>query len=229
MTNKDKFIDKYKMLESVTREKFSLKKEDSISYFLQNKYNTQPMKSNIAFCQDVRNLLQHSGSQTMFVDPNDEMISFVDSMIERIRNRKKCSAAGVGIKDVFFGTMEDNVMEIMQGMRKAEYTFAPIIDAKGGLVGVFSMTSLFNYIADEEIVDVSEITFADIKKYLSLDKREMEYFMFAKASEYVEDVFDKFKKSNGSKPIMGMVFVTVSGKKTEPVQRIMTAWDMMQE
>lgn len=228
MTNKDKFIDKYKMLESVTREKFSLKKEDSISYFLQNKYNTQPMKGNIAFCQEVCNLLQHSGSQTMYVDPNDDMISFVDSMIERIRNRKKCSAAGVGIKDVFFGTMEDNVMEIMQGMRKAEYTFAPIIDSKGGLVGVFSMTSLFNYIADEEIVDVSEITFADIKKYLSLDKREMEYFMFAKASEYVEDVFDKFKKGNGSKS-MGMVFVTASGKKTEPVQRIITSWEMMQE
>ena len=57
------------------------------------------------------------------------------------------------------------------------------------LIGTFDENSLFNYIADNEIVDVDDnLKFSDIMVYLSYTDREMEDFIFVKSTMYVEDL-----------------------------------------
>ena len=102
MTNSEIFLEKYKQLEETVHSTYNLRNEDSISYYLTGQSKYKRYADDIRYCQDVRNLLSHKKkiSDSFAVEPNEKMIQFVDSLINSIKNRPKCSDIQIKFKDV---------------------------------------------------------------------------------------------------------------------------------
>ncbi len=230
MSNADIFLDKYKQLEEVVRSTYHLRDADSISYYLSGQVKYQKFKDEIKYCQDVRNLLSHKKklNNSFAVEPNQHMLHFIDALINKISNRSKCSDIQIKFKDVCWRTINDSVQKAMYVMRQNLYTHVPILNEQNKVIGVFDENSIFTYLADEEIVCVdSSLKFSDIEKYISLDNREMESFVFVKSDSYVEELEDEIQKAFNKGRRIGIAFVTANGKKDESLQGIITPWDII--
>ena len=229
MTNADIFIDKYKQLEEVVRSTYHLKDNDSISFYLSGQVKYQRFKDDIKYCQDVRNLLSHKKklNNSFAVEPNKQMIEFIDNLISRIKKRAKCLDIQVKINDVFWETIDGNVKETMKKMRENLYTHVPILE-NGIVIGVFDENSIFNYLAKEEIIEVdSELSFKDIEEYISLEGRDMEEFLFFKNDGYVEELENIIESYFRKGKRAGITFLTQNGKPNERLQGIITPWDII--
>lgn len=229
MSNADKYIEKYKLLEEIVRSTYNLKDEDSISYYLRNQASFKEFNDDIKYCQDVRNLLSHKKklNNNFAVEPNDQMLIFIDRLIEKIKNLPKCKDIQIKKSCVFWQSLDGPVKQTMKLMSEKMYTHVPILE-NDRVIGVFDENSIFNYLAAEEIIEINEsLTFQDIQQYLSLDDREMESFLFFKPTAYVEELKDKIEVEFKKGKRIGIVFITNNGKRSEPLQGIITPWDII--
>lgn len=229
MTNADKFLDMYKQLEEVVRVTYGLGDSDSISYFLTKEKKYKNNKEAIKYCQDVRNILSHKKKidKNYPVEPSDSMIEYIEKLIERIKNRSKCSDIQVTLKNIYWQDITGSVKDTMKIMQEKTYTHIPILE-DNIVIGVFDENSIFNYLASEEIVEIDdELTFSDIKDYIGLDDREMEQFIFVKSTEYVEEVERKIENAFKKGIRIGIAFVTNNGKPSGSLQGIITPWDII--
>ena len=229
MDNSELFIEKYKELESVVRKTYNLRESDSISYFLKNQDKFNRYYDDISFCQEVRNFMQHKKKidGRFAIEPNAAMLSFIDQLISRVASRPQCKDICIKFKDIEWRAPSDSVKSAIKIMRQKVYTHIPIID-HGVLIGVFDENSLFNYVAENEIVDVDDkLCFQDILPYLSITDREMEEFLFVKPTMYVEDLEKEIEKNFYKNKRVGIAFITVNGRENEPIQGMITPWDII--
>lgn len=230
MTNADKYIQAYKELETTVRSIFQLSQEVSISHFLKNERSTAFLKTEIQYCQDVRNLLQHreriSGNQYPIV-PTDEMVAYIQNTIERLRNRPRCSNIAIPQSRIFSATMKDSVRQTINTMRQHRYTHVPIMEARK-VVGVLSENSIFNYVVDEGIVDIDDnLVIQNLSKYLSMNRDDVEVFSFQPSSLFVDELEKVFEEEFRKGNRLGMVFLTANGKSDQEVTGILTPWDVL--
>ena len=116
----------------------------------------------------------------------------------------------------------------MAVMREKSYTHIPILNDKKEVIGVFDENSVFMYIADEGIVAIDEnLTFSQIEKYLSLEGREMESFIFVKPNSYVDELEDKIEDAFNKGQRIELAFVTANGSKNEKLQGIISPLDLI--
>lgn len=229
MSNVEAFIDKYKQLEEVVRSTYGLNNNDSISHYLSKENKFQRYRNEISYCQEVRNLIQHKQKfgDGFAVLPSQQMLNFIDRLIAQIKNRPKCYDVQIKIKEVYWQTINGRVKEMMGVMREKVYTHVPILD-NGKVIGVFDENSIFNYLADEEIIAIEDgLTVNDMKKYISLEGRDMEEFIFYSATNYVEELEAEFDNSFRQGKRVGVAFITSTGKAHEDLQGIITPWDIL--
>ena len=229
MTNADVFIEKYKLLEEAVRSTYHLEDGDSISYYLRGQAKYQRYRNEIKYCQDVRNLLSHKKKvdDRFAVEPSQQMIWFIDRLIEQIKNRARCCDVQIGIQKVYWQPINGSVKASMKMMRENLYTHIPILE-DGRVIGVFDENSVFNYLADEEIVAIEDnLTFENIRDYISLNGREMEEFLFFKSASYVDELEKEFDKALQKGKRIGVAFLTQTGKASDKLQGIITPWDMI--
>lgn len=224
------YINKYIQLEKTVRKTYNLRKRDSISYFLSHKENFKELHYDIQYCQDVRNWLQHNKkiNKDFAITPNDVMIDFIDSLIERIKSRSKCPDICIKVNDVYYQNIDGNIQTTIKAMRENCFTHIPILK-DNIVVGIFDENSVFNYIADNKIVMIdSKLKFSDIKQYLSIDDREMESFVFMPYDSYVEKLEDLIEMEFKKGKRIGMALLTSDGNKASPLMGIITPWDIIQ-
>ena len=227
MSNAEIFIDKYKQLEEVVRTTYGLNESDSISHYLTEQKKFNKYKSEIKYCQEVRNLLNHKKkiNDSYAVEPSVQMLSFIDSLIENIKSRARCR--DISVKNVCWRPLDGNVKETMQMMREKGFTHIPILK-NNVVIGVFDENSLFNFLVSEGSVSISDsLTFADIKEYISIAGRETERFIFFGGNHYVDNLEDEFEKAHSRGGRIGIAFITANGKPDEPLQGIITPWDII--
>lgn len=229
MDNANVFIEKYKELEATVRSVYKIREEDSISYYLRHKEQFKKFADEIAYCQRVRNFIQHERkiNDKFTVVPSDEMIKFVTDLIARIKNKPRCIEACVKVNDVYWCNYSSKVRIAIDIMRKNLYSQVPILE-KGRVVGVFDMNSLFNFIADHGLCDIdSELDFGDIKKYIKLDDSKAKSYMFVKGSLYVDELEKMFEKSHSEHKKVSLAFVTDNGDPNEQLRGLITPWDIL--
>ena len=229
MDNSQLFIEKYKELEAVVRKTYGLPEQDSISYFLKKQDKFNRYYDDISFCQEVRNFMQHKKkiNGRFAIEPNDAMLAFIEQLITRVASRPQCIDICIKFKDIEWRSPSDSVKAAIKIMRQKVYTHIPIID-NGVLIGVFDENSLFNYVAENEIIDVDDtLSFNDILQYLSVNDREMEEFLFVKSTMYVEDLEKEIQKYFHKNKRVGIAFLTVNGSENEPIQGMITPWDII--
>lgn len=230
MKNSEIFLEKYKQLEDIVRYTYKLGEGDSISHYLSGQSKYKRFADDIRYCQKVRNLLCHEKkvSDSFAVEASASMIDFIDKLIDNIKKRPKCCDIQIKFADVCWRSLNDTVKDAMTEMRNKLFTHIPILNEDGHVIGVFDENSVFTYIADEEIVAIDEsLTFADVQKHLSLEGREMESFVYVKATSYVDELEEKIESAFNMGKRIGLAFVTASGSNKDKLQGIITPWDII--
>ena len=229
MDNAEIFIEKYKQLEELVRSTYNLKNSDSISAYLSSQNVYQRYRDEIRYCQEVRNLLSHKKkiSNNFAVEPSQQMIDFIDNLINKIKKRTKCYEIQISESQVCWKSMNDSVKETIKEMSDKLYTHIPIIE-DGKVVGVFDENSIFNYLSKQEIIMIEDkTTFNDIKDFIGLYDSEMEEFIFFRSNSYLEELENEFEKAYRKGKRIGIAFMTQNGKSYEKLQGIITPWDMI--
>ncbi len=228
MNSADEYIEKYKLLERAVRERYDLKNGDSISRFLCSQEKFRELSEEIRYCQEVRNWLQHEPkvSDEFAIMPSPEMIKFIDDLTDRIRSPKRCSDIAIRADRIFSRTMGSSLKDTVATMRSRGFSHVPVLK-NGMVVGVFDENSLFGYIYDNGGVDLSKgLKLGDISKYLALEGRKTERFLFAKPSAYVEDISEQIEHESRRGNRVVMVFLTATGKPNSQLRGMLTPWDV---
>ncbi len=227
MTNADEYIQKFKELESVVKETFNLQDWDSVTNFLSKREEYKKFREEIKYCQEVRNLLQHKQkiSGEYPIQPTDEMIAFLESTIDLVKNRKNCGEIMVPKSKMFWKNPKDKIYDTLPKMKNASYSHVPILDERGCVLGVFNLFSFFNIMADGVLEKGP--CFDDVKEYIALDYHRTETYRFVSRELYVDELKEYFEKTYSGGKRLSMVFVTQNGNPTEKLLGIISPWDVL--
>lgn len=227
MDNYDKFIEKYKELEYEISIRYNVPKNGSEVSFLERRPEFSSYRKELEYCREVRNFLQHECKidKEFAVIPSDEMIALISKIIELVKNPITCIEICKKINEVYHKTLNDYVVASMLAMNHKKYTHIPIIE-NNKVVGVFSKTSIFKLLMEEDInIFNSSIRFKDILNYISF---ETEKYMFCSSNvnvkEMEETIINEFR--NGNK--VSMIFITSNGKYDGDFIGLFTPFDIME-
>lgn len=220
------FLDKYRKLEELAKEKYGTRDNESAIVRMEDSREYSRYKGKIAYCRKVRNILSHypKVEQTFAVEVSEPMIRLLDDLIDEITQ----TADSIMIKSryVFSCGIDDNILPAMRTMSEKCYTHIPILE-NGVLKGVFSENTLLSYIIDDEIVEINkDAKFRDLEKYLPINAHRGETFKFIPDTMTVTELAEIFRDAMQKQERIGMVFVTKSGKASEKIKGIITAWDL---
>ncbi len=78
-SNTEMFIDEYKKLEAIVSAQYNLSDSKSAVWFLEQRPEYRAIKSELAYCREVRNVLTHNPKvrNQYAVVPSDEMITLL--------------------------------------------------------------------------------------------------------------------------------------------------------
>ncbi len=226
----DKFLDKYRELEVAVRYAYKLGKFESAVSFLKKQKRFEKYSADIDYLSDIRNLLSHNRKiiGEYAVQPSEQVLTFMDALINAINGRKKCRDIAVKFADICKCTPSAKVAPAIKVMHEKNYSHIPIV-ANHRVVGVFSRNSIFTYVAENgvtSLISKPDLTFSDIAAYTKLHGREKEDYIFVKSDAYTDELDEMLDKiaSNGRR--VGLIFLTKNGTENEPIAGILTPWDV---
>lgn len=223
------FLQKYRELESIISAEYNLPNSESAVSYIIRRPEYRSIKTELDYCREVRNLLSHNPmlkNKRYAVEPDDEMIALLEQTIEKVKNPKRARHICIPRNKICCRNMDDYVYPTMVEMRDKVYTHIPILE-NDVVVGVFSENTLLSYLIDDEIVSIDEsVKFADISKYLPIDKHTAESFRFVSQNMLLSEIDLIFADALKNVDRIGLAFVTNSGKPTEKLLGIISAWDI---
>ena len=230
MSNAEEFIEKYKEFESAVRTTYSLGNEESIRNFLCQQPEFSRYQTEIVCCQETRNLLQH---QPMIrgeypVEPSGKLVETLDFLMAKVLDRKTCIDVCVKAADVYSVELNDSVKNAMATMRAKHYSCIPVVDDERRVIGVFGEGTVFDYLADEGIVELSDgLSFEDLKDYIDFDGREGVLNLFLSHSYPVDKLLNRIESAANATQRFQLAIITNTGARSEPMQGIVTPWDVI--
>lgn len=229
MNTTDEFLDRFKSLEYAVRESFGVHKSESAIGYLENEREFWSYRQSLKYCREVRNLLQHypkiNGQHG--IEPSEGLIGFLETVIQLVEKPKRAIDIAVPLASVYSAKPEDHIYKIMKDMNENVYTHVPILDNKR-VIGVFSENTIFDYLAQDKIMDINQMIVHDFSQFTPLEKHSSEVFIFVSRDRRVFDVKQLFREKFDQGQRIGMVFVTHSGRPEEKLLGILTPWDMFQ-
>ena len=228
MDKAEEFLNLYKELEAAAAEEYGLKSNGSVVYTLSGMKEFKSIRSELDFCRDVRNLLSHRPKidSSYAVEPSEEMIELLKKCINFVKNPKRSRNIMTKLEDVYCCTFKDDVPTALRAMSKCGFSFIPIVE-DNILAGVLSEGAAVRYILNTPDVKVPEkFTFESIKEFVSIEALDPAEFVFVSEKKKVSDISSMFDEALTVKKRIKMVFVTETGLKSEPLEGIITAWDL---
>ena len=226
MDNNELFIEKYKELEYEITKRYKLAKTISPIPFIEKKNDYAKYSKELNYCREVRNFLQHESKidKEFAVIASDEMLEVMDKIIDLVRNPVRIKDVYVSIDKVYYKGLDNYVYPSMISMDYKKYSHIPILE-KGKLIGVFSKTSIFKYLLEEENNNFSEyVKFRDVKKYISLNE---EYYLFTTLDTPVEDIIEEVVMNFKNGKRIAIIFVTDNGMENGDFVGLLTPYDIL--
>ena len=155
----------------------------------------------------------------------------MDSVVNKLKHPKTARDISTPINKLFFIRENDekSISSLSILMKSKGFSHVPVLNERNAVVGVFSPNALFNYFTEHPEEDISNLTYKDVKSYLSLDKSFSEKYCFVAANLGEEEVADTFVNNYLNNKKIAMVFVTQSGRETEPLLGVIVIKDLLEE
>ena len=230
MNNIDEFRKLFNEFEDETKKKLNYKYDkiaECVSILAEKRWNPYfNERSFIEFCIRLRNIASHNNNDNYYLI-TDDTIARLKQILYEVKHPYKVYQKAT--TNIYSKTINDKVLLTMNEMSEKCYTHIPIYaEDNKTLVGVFSENSLFQSICEDDhcIVLDENTTFNEIKKCIDLEKSK-EIVKFVSREDLYDDVVNEFIKEFKQGNKLACVMITNSGKETEKVIGIITAWDII--
>lgn len=236
MQNNGEFIRKYNELDCLIGEKFNRESDDSSIYFLINKYRRSRIEKERVYStkldsiRKIRNLMVHeSGIIDELFTVSDDVITFLDELIDYLRNPVRAKDVMTPLSKLIYGKKEDFLYYLIEKIVKDGISNIPILDEEKKVIGVFNSDVLLNLSLDKVKVN-NETKISDIMSYVKLNNQLNLRFIFVTGEYEIDVLNDYFAFSKEQyKKRLPIIFVSVSGKETSQLLGIVSPIDLIRK
>ena len=226
MENKaGQFLERYREIEEWVINNLNITEMKDLEMMPQYK----SIRSNLAFCRLLRNLLSHydwskAGNDMVIV--TDQAVRQVNNLYYSL-NPVTLMRVAVRAGQIFAPALTDSVLAAVQVMQRNDYSYIPIVESHR-IVGVFSTKTLMRIVAENGSNMLSEtLKFKDITDFIQLKDEPAAHYGFIDPNTTVEDVSLKFQRSKTRKVRLDMLFITDNGRSDGLLQGMVTPVDLL--
>lgn len=187
------------------------------------------LRSNLAFCRVLRNLLSHydwskAGNDLVIV--TDQAVRQVNNLYYSL-NPVTLMRLAIRAGQIFAPAPTDSVLAAIKVMQRNDYSYIPIVENRQ-IIGVFSTKTIMRLVAEHASLALSEsLTFKDIADYTRLVDESNAHYGFVNPNVTVEDVSLKFQRSKTRRVRLDMLFITDNGRSDGQLQGMVTPVDII--
>ncbi len=184
----------------------------------------------LTYIKDVRNALQHPqhASDGPAVQVSESFLDEAKTILRYLTAPPTASSVAVPRKEIKTAKMTDRLGDLADEMKQRGFSHVPILDEDGVVIGVFNEAAVFDHLWGAEDTIISRaMEISDIFPHCRLDADHTEKFRFVNPRKSVDNLVNIFLALESSTTRVGAVFVTASGKETEPINGLITLWDVM--
>lgn len=184
----------------------------------------------LIYIRELRNALQHprhrSEGPPVHITPS--FLEEVQNVLRYLKNPPTAAKVGVPRQKMIVAHLTDRLGDLADQMRRGGFSHLPVLDGRGAVIGVFNEAAVFDHLwADVETIVGRDMTVADIFPHCSLDAGHTESFRFVRPGTPLDDLVAMFLAIESPSTRVGAAFVTASGQRSEPLQRLITPWDVL--
>ena len=187
------------------------------------------LRSNLAFCRVLRNVLSHydwskAGNDMVIV--TDQAVRQVNNLYYSL-NPVTLMRLAIRAGQIFAPAPTDSVLAAVKVMQRNDYSYIPIVD-NHRIIGVFSTKTLMRIVAENVSSIFSEsLTFKDIMDFIRLVDEPNAHYGFIDSNTTVEDVSLKFQRSKTRRVRLDVLFITDNGQSDGILQGMITPGDIL--
>jgi len=234
MTNAEQFIEHYTVIEKYLRRVYGSKGQyetftQLISRAEKNSSVIKYYANDLREYGELRNAIIHNrapNENTVIAEPHSFVVEKMFHIREMIENPKKVH--DVMTKKVYFASLNDEIYETAKCMYRNVYTHVPIYDQDNNFIGILSESALLRWVGQlvsSGTVLSTEHKISEMKDWLDVSGNKFNDYEFVPKNMGVLDVKKRFEQALQEGRRLGAIFVTKSGKQSEPVLGLVTAWD----
>jgi CBS domain-containing protein len=184
----------------------------------------------LVYIRDVRNALQHpkhrSGGHAIHV--SDAFLVEVRALLRALKDPPTANSVGVPREQIRTARLTDRLGDLADEMKRSGFSHLPILDDGDAVIGVFNEAAIFDFLWSEaETIVGRQMQVKDVLTHCRLGADHTETFTFATPRTLLDDLVEMFLEVKSPTTRVGAAFVTASGKKSEPLQRLITPWDVL--
>lgn len=226
---KQQFIDMCIYFENLIKSNYALKDNESAYYYFSNIPEFYKYKNSINIIRSLRNVYQHNDTKINGQEAFEVSLAAyrtLKEIIDIVENPplvKDCY-----IKDIVTATLNSKISDVINIMEQRNISHVPVLkDNK--LIGVFSESTIFSKLANEEIVGIEENeAIKEYLDYINVNNHSSETFSFIALNEKLSIVKEMFKNDFIENKRLVMLFVTKNGKDNQDILGILTPWDVIE-
>jgi hypothetical protein len=184
----------------------------------------------LMYIRDIRIALQHPKhrSEGHAVHVSKAFLDEVRALLSLLRSPPTANSVGVPRKQIKIARLTDRLGDLADQMKRGGFSHLPILDQADVVIGVFNEAAIFDYLwAEAEMIVGRRMQISDILDHCRLDANHTETFTFVTPRTLLDDLVESFLAVRSPTTRVGAAFVTASGKKSEPLQRLITPWDVL--
>lgn len=226
MENKaGQFLERYREIEEWVLNNLNVSEMKDLEQMPQYKN----VRSNLAFCRMLRNLLSHYD----WSKAGNDMIVVTEQAVRQVNNLyyslNPVTLMRVAIRSgqIFAPSPDDSVMAAVKVMARNDYSYIPIVE-NHRIVGVFSTKTILRITAENGTLIVSDdLKFRDIEKFTRLEQEPHAHYGFVHPNMIMEDVSEMFQRSKKRRVRLDVLFITDSGRPDGILQGMVTPVDVL--
>lgn len=190
----------------------------------------QKHRSVLQYMRDVRNTLQHpkhNGSGPA-VQVSEIFVEELEKLLRKLSRSSTAKDVGVKRKEIRNARPEETLGNLADLMREKGFSHLPILGDKDKVIGVFNEAAVFAHLWHQgETIIARNMFLSDIMDDCQIESSRTETFEFVAPRTTLRELQSIFLSLSTPFSRVGAVFVTASGKAHEPLQRLITPWDIL--
>lgn len=229
----DEFISMYNRLDAYMRKTLKVDRFIEHSTLLremsQKNRIFQDYLQDLRMFAEMRNMLIHNPYKKdadPLIYPHAYIVKKYAQILDLVLHPPKALSIAVRREFIYTTALHHNALEVMRVMDEKTYTHVPVL-AKDTLIGVFSENTVLAYLVNKkDVIIPKETTIAEFADLIPLSMHKSEYFEFIPRNALLSTVEEIFRSNLKQRKRVSVVFITETGKQTEKILGIITAWDV---
>ena len=231
--NSEAFLQKYRILEGLLEKRYDGEKLSGPSVVMEyiRDEDSEPVRVDLDLLREIRNILSHNAGYdgAAVVEPSDEMLERLERIIAYVQQPRLAAQFGTPAERILSAHPNDEVYSVMRNMLNNGYSHVPVRD-RSGVIGVFSVKSLFDYLARNGLdVLPQNARIDDLGEHIRCDRDTGERYMFVPADTSIIAVRRAFQRHTERNRRLSVVFVTPNGLQQEDLICMLTPWDVLSD